>query len=174
MKLTSKLAFLVLFFATPLFAGDDVIKPTINEIRNDPAVLNGAHLVSTGQPDEAVLASVKAAGFVAVIDMRGPAEDRGIDESSAVESLGMTYVSLPVAGPGDVSFENAAALDKILGDLEGPVLMHCASGNRVGALMALRASQNGASADEALAAGKAAGLTRLEPVVAERLEEAGQ
>ena len=52
--------------------------------------------------------------------------------------------------------------------------MHCASGNRVGALMALRASQNGASAEEAMAAGKAAGLTRLEPVVAKRLEEAGQ
>ena len=136
-------------------------------------MLNGARLVSTGQPDEAVLASVKAAGFVAVIDMRGPSEARGIDESSAVESLGMTYVSLPVSGSGDVSFENAAALDKILSDLDGPVFMHCASGNRVGALMALRASQSGASREDALAAGKAAGLTRLEPVVAKRLEEAG-
>ena len=113
----------------------------------------------------------REAGFVAVIDLRGEEEDRGIDEVAAVEALGMRYVSLPVHGADDVTFENAEELDRLLGEFDGPVLVHCASGNRVGALVALRASAAGASDDEALAAGKAAGLTRLEPAVAERLAE---
>ena len=171
MKHIQKLIIPLLLTASPLFAGDDVITPTIDEIREDPSVLTGASMVSTGQPDEAVLQSAKDAGFVAVIDMRGPAENRGLDAPAAVEALGMQYVSLPVTGPDDVSFDNAARLDSILAGLEGPVLMHCASGNRVGALMALRARQNGATAEEAMAVGKAAGLTRLAPVVARKLEE---
>jgi uncharacterized protein (TIGR01244 family) len=172
MKFFPKLVLPLLFFVSPLFAGEDVATPTVDEIRSDPGVLDGTKLVSTGQPDEEVLKLAKDAGFTAVIDLRGPSEDRGLDESAAVEALGMKYVALPVTGPDDVTFDNARQLDSILEGLEGPVLMHCASGNRVGALMALRASQNGANAEDAMAAGKAAGLTRLEPVVAEKLAEA--
>lgn len=94
-----------------------------------------------------------------------------MDEAAEVAALGMQYVSLPIAGGDDVTFENAAALDKILADTDGPVLLHCASGNRVGALFALSAKLAGATNEEALAAGKVAGLTRLEGVVKERLQE---
>ena len=52
-----------------------------------------------------------------------------------------------------------------------PVIIHCASGNRVGALLALRANLiQGKSASEALAFGKAAGLTTLEDAVKQRLK----
>ena len=163
--------FVLLLLAAPVLAQETVITPTIDEIREDAGVLAGAALVSTGQPDEDVLHAAKAAGFVAVIDMRGAGEDRGIDEESAAIEAGLTYVNLPVMGADDVTFDNARTLDELLASIDGPVLMHCASGNRVGALMALRASLHGASDEDAMAAGKAAGLTRLEPVVGKRLAE---
>ena len=65
--------------------------------------------------------------------------------------------------------QNAANLDQILSDYDGPVLVHCGSGNRVGALLALRQSLLGADDEDALAYGKSAGLTGLEPVVRARL-----
>ena len=49
------------------------------------------------------------------------------------------------------------------------VLLHCASGNRIGALMALIAFKNGKSVDEAMAAGREAGLRGLAPVVQAKL-----
>jgi len=154
------------------FAADrDVVAIKVADIHADASVLNGQQHVSTGQPDEETLTIASGAGFVALIDLRSADEDRGIDEVAAVKAAGMQYVSLPVNGADGVTFENAAEFDRLLAEFEGPVLVHCASGNRVGALVALRASAAGASDDEALAAGKAAGLTRLEPAVAERLAE---
>ena len=110
-----------------------------------------------------------AAGYSTVIDMRAAGEDRGLDEPRVVAQLGMTYLSFPIASEDDISFEKAAALEKILQALPRPVLVHCASGNRVGALFALRAKNLGAASEDALAIGKAAGLTRLENVVLQRL-----
>ena len=44
-------------------------------------------------------------------------------------------------------------------------LVHCASGNRVGALIALQHGLESGDVDAAIAEGKRWGLTRLEPVV---------
>lgn len=151
-------------------AAAPVISISTDEIHADSGVLRGRRLVSSGQPDREILSSAKAAGFKAIIDLRGADEDRGFDEAAAVTELGMTYIALPVRGAQDVNFDNAEKLDTILNDIDGPVLLHCASGNRVGALVALRASLNGASDDDALKLGTAAGLTRLEPVVIQRLQ----
>ena len=152
-------------------ADDAVVAISVADIRADASVLAGKHYVSTGQPDEIILSIARDAGFVAIVDLRGEGEDRGFDEVAATEALGLRYVALPVADAADVNFENAAALGRILDEIDGPVLLHCASGNRVGALIALHASATGASDEDAMAAGKAAGLTRLEPVVQERLAE---
>ena len=148
-----------------------VIAISTDEIRADPAVLEGQSVVSSGQPDAEILSLAKDAGYTTIIDLRTEGEDRGLDEVAAVEALGMSYISLPVAGAGGISFENATALDALLSEIDGPVLLHCGSGNRVGALVALSASMAGQSDEDALAAGKQAGLTRLEPVVIERLNE---
>lgn len=151
--------------------GERIVAVSVEEIRADPAVLEGPEYLSTGQPDEQILAMAGAAGYAAVIDLRPESEDRGYDEAAAVEALEMRYYRLPVAGAEDVTFENARRLDRILAGIDGPVLVHCASGNRVGALFALRAGMAGASDEEALEVGKTAGLTRLEAAVRERLAE---
>lgn len=122
-------------------------------------------VISAGQPDEAAVEQYAADGFKTVIDLRTAGEDRGMDEPAVVEEAGMKYVSLPI-GRADITFEKAAELDALLKASDGPVVMHCGSGNRVGALMALRASLNGSTDEEALAVGKEYGLTSL----AERVE----
>lgn len=141
------------------------------ELRRDLSQLPASGYLVTGQPDAATLQAIAAAGYTAVVDLRTPGESRGFDEAATARELGLSYHSVPVAGPDDVSWDRAAELDGILAGLTGPVLLHCASGNRVGALFALRAKAAGASTDEALAAGRAAGLRSLEPVVRSRLGE---
>jgi uncharacterized protein (TIGR01244 family) len=148
-----------------------VVSLTVQQINSDQSQLQGQQYVSSGQPTSETLALVAEAGFVAVVDMRTAEENRGIDEEREASELGMAYVSIPVGGPDDVSFENAAELDRVLAELDGPVLLHCASGNRVGALFALRAKLNGASNEDALIIGRQAGLTGLESVVEGRLAE---
>lgn len=128
------------------------------------------NVTTAGQPDAAALQSLAETGVTTVIDLRGVAEDRGFNEQSVVEAAGMTYIALPVEGASGITYENAAALDRILADIDGPVLLHCSTSNRVGALLALREKLNGADDERALELGREAGLTRLEPVVRERLE----
>ncbi len=128
-------------------------------------------ITSAGQPDAQALDVFAESGYAVVIDMRGPGEDRGMDDfAGAVEATGMKYVPFPLVGKEAISFDNAAKLDAMLEEIDGPVLMHCGSGNRVGAVLALRQSLKGASDEEALAYGKDAGMTRLEPLVREVLE----
>ncbi len=148
-----------------------VVSIKADDIRADASSLNGVSYVSTGQPDSQVLKLARDAGFTTIVDLRGEGEDRGMDEAAEVEALGMRYITLPIAGAADVTFENAAAFDKIIADADGPMLVHCASGNRVGALFALREKLSGASDEAAIAFGKTAGMTRLEGVVQERLQE---
>ncbi|MER2176978.1 MAG: hypothetical protein ABS955_04680, partial [Stenotrophomonas maltophilia] len=66
---------------------------------------------------------------------------------------------------------NAKALRTVLAQSQGPVLLHCASGNRAGALLALLQAREGASVDDALTFGRAAGMTSLEAPTRVLLEQ---
>lgn len=124
-----------------------------------------------GQPDAAALEVFGASGFEAVIDLRGAKEERGIEEAAVVENLGMTYVSFPIKGRDAINFENAAKLDELIESFDGPVLVHCGSGNRVAALLTLSKSAQGADDETALEFGRQAGLTRLEALTRERMQQ---
>lgn len=103
-----------------------------------------------------------------MINLRAPSEPNEFDERSETERLGMAYVSLPVAGAQDVHRDTVARFSRELEHArgQGAVLVHCASSNRVGALLALdRGLTHGASREESLGLGRAAGLDSLEPVV---------
>ncbi len=121
-------------------------------------------LIVGGQPDEATLNLAKITGIRTVINLRAPGET-DFDEAKAVQSRGMRYVHIPVAGPAGLTPEAVKRFDAALKDA-GPVLAHCASGNRVGALFALRAHQlQGMDPKKALALGEARGLTSLKAKV---------
>lgn len=130
------------------------------------------NLLTGGQPDAQQLQDAARAGVTTVIDLRAPQEDRGYDEQAAAEKLGLRYVRLPINGAGDINEANARTLDRLLKQDAGTTLLHCASGNRTGALLALaRARVEGASSEDALQFGRDAGLGSLEPVVRKALDE---
>jgi uncharacterized protein (TIGR01244 family) len=128
-------------------------------------------LYTAGQPSAAQLRQAAEAGVTTVIDLRQPDEDRGFDETATAERLGLRYVRIPVAGAAGLSQANARALRATLAQSTGPVLLHCASGNRAGALLALLQAQDGASIEQALDLGRRAGMTSLEATTRALLEQ---
>ncbi len=132
-------------------------------------------LLTGGQPSAQQLQEAARAGVTTVIDLRTPQEDRSHDEQAAAERLGLRYVRLPIGGASDINEANARTLDRLLKQDAGTTLLHCASGNRVGALLALaRTYVDGASSEEALQWGRDAGLTSLEPAVRRELQKQGE
>ena len=127
-------------------------------------------LTSAGQPDEVALGIFAEQGYTTVIDLRTEGEDRGMDEAKVVEGLGMEYISLPI-GRDDITFDSARSLDQLIEETDGPVLVHCASANRVGALLALSKSLGGAANETALDYGRKGGMTSLESTVKKALTE---
>lgn len=123
------------------------------------------------QPTPKDLTTLSQQGVRTVIDLRTDEEDRGFDEAAEAERQGMRYVRLPIGGADDLTAENATILKQALDQSGDGVLLHCASGNRVGALLALMAARHeDATPAEALELGRRAGLKSLEPAVAEKLE----
>jgi uncharacterized protein (TIGR01244 family) len=125
-------------------------------------------VTSAGQPDEAGFRVFAEEGYAAVIDLRTAGEHRGLDEPAVVEALGMEYVSMPIY-LDDITIEKAEELGRLLEQYDKPVLVHCASANRVGALFALKAFSDTGDAELALEVGKAGGMTRLEGAVKEEM-----
>ncbi len=125
---------------------------------------------ASGQPTEEQIQTLADAGIRHVISLRTDGEIDW-DESSLVNAAGMEFYSIPVAGAEGVTSENAATLDQLLAQLDGqPVLLHCGSSNRVGALRAMTARDGGASIEDALAEGRRWGMTRMEETVREILQ----
>jgi protein tyrosine phosphatase (PTP) superfamily phosphohydrolase (DUF442 family) len=121
-----------------------------------------------GQPTEAELADWKSKGVRTIISLRTPGEIDW-DEKAAAEAQGMKFVSIPFRGAdslGDAQIE--AALEALKEGKDGPVILHCGSSNRVGAIWyAHRIRHDGLSPEAALAEAKQVGLrnTSLADVV---------
>lgn len=126
-------------------------------------------ITSAGQPDEIAFRVFAQSGYRTVIDMRMPDENRGLDEPALVESLGMRYVALPTSGD-TITFDQARRLEELIEASDGPVLVHCASANRVGALFALSEYAATGDLEQALETGRKGGLTRLEGAVRKAIE----
>ena len=125
-----------------------------------------------GQPSIKNIQAAHKAGYKTIINLRPKGEFTTWDEAALVQKLGMNYVLIPISSTGDLTPDNARKLDQALNATGGkPAIVHCASGNRVGALFALRARKLGSDIETAVEIGKSAGLTGLEPVVRQLLEK---
>ena len=127
-----------------------------------PAVIPAYRLIHpglavAGQPTPEALAGLEGMGFRTVVNLR-PEREGPPDERAVVEGQGLRYVSIPVTAD-TFSLVDVEALEKILDDpAAAPVLLHCASSNRVGGAWAVIQARKGKSLEEAEAAGRAAGL----------------
>ena len=90
----------------------------INAVQESSELQPVDGITSAGQPDENALRIIADAGYVMVVDMRGESENRGLDEQSTVEQLGMKYVSFPITGGEQISMDSARALDELLATAE--------------------------------------------------------
>ncbi|MCP3956232.1 MAG: hypothetical protein GY719_00075 [bacterium] len=151
----------------------EIVAPPAEEpqgpIKNARTPMEG--LLTGGQITEQQLEETAAAGYRTVVNLRPLSEEGAWDEGPKVTELGMRYVHIPVAGAADINEENARRMNEVISDPEAlPAIVHCASGNRVGALFALKAFHiDGADAETALGIGREAGLTKLEETVKEIL-----
>jgi uncharacterized protein (TIGR01244 family) len=123
--------------------------------------------ITSGAIGAADLGRLRAAGIKHVINLRTSEESQGFDEAAIAAGLGMRYHAIPISGPQSLTRQNAAKLDELLKEIgDEPALVHCGSGNRVGALIAVREAWiNGSSVEAAIAEGKRWGLTSLEGAV---------
>lgn len=131
---------------------------------------------ASGQPTPAHLAELAREGVRTVINLRTPDEPMEYDEAAKVAQLGLHYVALPIAGAADLDRERVRQFGLVLdvARRKGGVLIHCASSNRVGAMVALDEALNrDQPLEAALARGRAAGLASLEPAVVALAEREG-
>lgn len=123
--------------------------PNYRMIRSD--------LAFGGQPSPKTLQRLAELGFRTVVNLRTKAEGAQ-EEGEVVRAQGLEYVWVPVTA-GTFSVEDVEAVERVLDDpAAGPVLLHCASSNRVGAVWAAIQARDGRSVQEAEAEGVATGL----------------
>ncbi len=93
-----------------------------------------AEIGTAGQFDQEHVSQLANAGYRTVLDLRGADEPRGFDERGQIGASGMKYINLPIKSPvADDVFDRAR---EILNQPDNrPLLIHCGTANRVGAIM---------------------------------------
>jgi len=150
-----------LSFAAAVVAADEAKEPQLEQAelgatRNVHAF--GPTLLC-GQPDLAALEAAKRRGIKIVVSLREEGET-DFDEAEAAKSAGLQFRRIPFRAPETLDDKVFAAALKILANSKDkPVMLHCGSANRVGAIWAAhRALDDGISVEAAIKEGKEVGL----------------
>lgn len=110
------------------------------------------------QPAPKDFKKAKKGGIQTVINLRYP-EETDFEEESIVTSLGMTYHNVPWNGPAELTPEIFQETRQLLRNSKKPVLLHCSSANRVGAVwIPYRVLDMGAPLEQAVQEAKTIGL----------------
>jgi uncharacterized protein (TIGR01244 family) len=138
--------------------------PLIEQLSLKNAKSFSSMIITGGQPVVADLTLLAQKGMKKVINLRPIDEFSAFDEKNTVESLAMEYIHIPVKGAQGINKANLALFSKALAVNEDQkTFVHCASGNRAGALFALHAYFNQKqSLESAIEIGHKAGMTSLE------------
>lgn len=149
---------LLAVFAARTAAGEEI------PAKLDPALIGQytrlqPGLAAAGRPSAAALDKLGEWGFKTVVNLRTAGEEGVKEEEAAVKAEGLRYVSVPITAE-TFSLADVVQVEKVVADpAAAPVLLHCASANRVGAVWAAIQFRKGRSFEEAEADGLAAGLT---------------
>ncbi len=142
----------------------DRVSPAITYYRRVTPQIAAAGLLREG-----ALADLKSLGFAMIVDLRGP-QERSEAEQRAAAANAIRYANIPVttAVPTDAQIVEFSRLVEDAGNY--PMIVHCASANRVGAMWALYRAARGTPFDTALSEGRAIGMQPpREQAVRERL-----
>ncbi len=129
------------------------------QLGNTPNVHKYQQIFLAGQPSEADFEIVKQAGIKTVINLRMPAE-MDFDEPQVVDRLGMSYRNPGIGSANTLTDQRFEEVRRLLNQTENhPILLHCRSANRVGAIwLAYRVLDGGVGYEAALAEAKRVGL----------------
>ena len=130
-------------------------------------------VLTGGQPTFDQIKQAAETGFKAVVNLRTDNElPDPAQELIWVEGAGMKYFHIPVSVPEGLTPQKTEVFADVLSKPENyPLIVHCKSGNRVGAMFALKAFHiDGNGIEEALSIGERAGLIKLAPTVRKILE----
>jgi uncharacterized protein (TIGR01244 family) len=119
-------------------------------------------LMAAGQPSGEQIQLAAEDGYRTLLDLRAADEPREFDEVLAARQNGLAYVNIPVT----LATLGHATIDRFLEAMESaerPVLLHCGSSERVGALYyTWLVLEKGETPEKALKRAKAAGLHQPE------------
>lgn len=106
---------------------------------------------TAGQPSWEDLAKLKAQGIKAIVNLRRPAEAAFLsEEAEKARALGLKYFNIPVDSSHPQPQQADEFLTILADEANRPMLIHCASANRVGGFwMIHRVLNDGWSFEEA-------------------------
>ena len=129
----------------------------------------GPRLATAGTLTDADIVELRNQGFDVIVNATPGKPDVAARERALAESQGMAYYHLPYTDDG-ASEVDLATFNGLMADETLRILLHCKAGSRAGALLTLHYLSVGVERDDALMAGRAAGLQPdMESELVERL-----
>ncbi len=160
----------VLSFSQVSLAADQV--PFGSEMKSSIKNYNRATplLATSGALGEGAIKELSEKGVTTIINLRSR-EEGALEEGEKVKAAGMTYIHISVGGDTITDEQILSDLTKALDAIKSPTLLHCGSGNRVGAMLARYYLSKGENVDTAFEKGRTAGMKlSLENKVREALK----
>jgi len=162
-----KILFIALTFALTIWEIPSIQAKTVKEEKSisilSDNIVNFTFLnkkiASGGRVTTEGLAALEQDGFTTIIDLRTPEEGVSEEQENA-KKLGLEHHNIPVTGKGISDAQLESFIHVINNADNGKILVHCASGNRVGAMWARYRLQQGASLDIAVKEGRKAGMRK--------------
>lgn len=155
---------LVIFVSNSVFAQNTL--PFASSFKSEIINYNKSTstLATSGRLGDGALDELAKKGIKTIIDLRTVAE--GIeDEKTKAEALGLKYINIPVRASG-IEEKQLQEFANILETAEKPILLHCASGNRAGAMLTSYYLEKGIPIEQAVEIGRTAGMKpMLEAIV---------
>jgi len=152
------------FIPTLLVAAVLGVAPARGEVpvTVDPEAIPNYQLIRPGlafggQPSAETVERLGEMGFRTIVNLRTEREGAPA-EGEVVRAQGLDYVWVPVTA-GTFSLQDVETVERVLDDPEAaPVLLHCASSNRVGAVWGAIQARQGRTRDEVESDTRTAGL----------------
>lgn len=111
------------------------------------------------QPSPADFEQAKEGGVKTVINLRHASEQPDFNEQAFIEGLDLGYYHVPWKSPDELTDAKFQEVRRLLREADRPILMHCSSANRVGAMwLAYRVLDEGATKQQAIEEAKIVGL----------------
>ncbi|MDN3722504.1 sulfur transferase domain-containing protein [Roseibium salinum] len=127
----------------------------------DAIRINDRYTVARFAPTGGAIRQAADEGYRSIVNLKTPDEKQELppaEEGQIVREHGLSYVHHPVAGE-NLSNETVDWFRELVEEIPGPVLVHCASGKRSGALVMMHmAVQEGLSGQQAIEKGGLPGL----------------